>query len=295
MRDKNVAGILALFFGWAGIHRFYLGQVGLGILYAILLFTGVSAILGLIDAIVFFSMDQEVFDYKYNESAIRRRRRMDHRRRRYDTDFDREERRRRERRVDRYQGREKRRELNETRRTESRKYYKRPTPKPVKSNPYKNSGIKKYKDYDYDGAVEDFKKALEIDDKDIAVHFNIACAYSLNEEAEKAFYHLDKAVELGFNDFKRIKEHDALAFLRIQDEFETFESNGFRLEKTQQLESPKEDLLEQASQLSEEEKSIEEELQSADLLEQLKKLGELREKGLLTEEEFVVQKRKLLE
>jgi len=297
MRDKNVAGILALFFGWAGIHRFYLGQVGLGILYAILLFTGISAILGLIDAIVFFSMDQEVFDYKYNEAAIRRRRRMQHRRRRYDTDFDREER-RRDRRVDRYQSREQRRDLRENRNVDRQKYYKRPTPKPVKNNPYKNSGIKKYKDYDYDGAIEDFKKALEIDDKDIAVHFNIACAYSLNEEPDKAFYHLDKAVELGFNDYKRIKEHDALAFLRIQDEFETFEANNFRIKKQQQLEAPKEDLLSAAAQIAEEKEPDEEEIeeaQSGDLLEQLKKLGELRDKGLLTEEEFVVQKRKLLE
>ncbi len=295
MRDKNVAGILALFFGWAGIHRFYLGQVGLGILYAILLFTGISAILGLIDAIVFFSMDQEVFDYKYNEAAIRRRRRMDYRRRQYDTDFDREERKRRERRVERHQSREQRRDLSDARKTQRQQYYQRPTPKPVKSNPYKNSGIKKYKDYDYDGAVEDFKKALEIDNKDIAVHFNIACAYSLNEEAEKSFYHIDKAVELGFNDFKRIKEHDALAFLRIQDEFETFEANGFRLEKVQQLNAAQEDLLSEAAQLAKENEQTEEAFESTDLLEQLKKLGELREKGLLTEEEFVVQKRKLLE
>lgn len=300
MRDKNVAGILALFFGWAGIHRFYLGQVGLGILYAILLFTGISAILGLIDAIVFFSMDQEVFDYKYNEAAIRRRRRMQQRRRKYDTDFDRNDR-RRERRVDQYRSRERKRDLSEQSRTERQKYYKRPTPKPVKSNPYKNSGIKKYKDYDYDGAIEDFKKALEINENDIAVHFNIACAYSLNEEAEKAFYHLDKAVDLGFNDFKRIKEHDALAFLRIQSAFETFEANGFRVKQAPPAAPPpeKEDVLDLAASLKEEEEKTDSEeslqLESGDLLEQLKKLGELRDKGLLTEEEFVVQKRKLLE
>ncbi len=299
MRDKNVAGILALFFGWAGIHRFYLGQVGLGILYAILLFTGISAILGLIDAIVFFSMDQEVFDYKYNEAAIRRRRRVQQRRRRYDTDFEREDR-RRDRRVDQYKSRERKKDLSDERRADRQKYYQRPTPKPVKSNPYKNSGIKKYKDYDYDGAIEDFQKALEIDEKDIAVHFNIACAYSLNEEADKAFHHLDKAVSLGFNDFKRIKEHDALAFLRIQNKFEAFEENGFQIEKAAQIDPPqeKEDVLDLTTAAKEEEKPTNEEnlnLESGDLLEQLKKLGELRDKGLLTEEEFVVQKRKLLE
>ena len=36
MRSKTAAGLFALFLGWAGVHRFYLGQVGLGILYVFL-------------------------------------------------------------------------------------------------------------------------------------------------------------------------------------------------------------------------------------------------------------------
>ena len=123
----------------------------------------------------------------------------------------------------------------------------------------------------------------------MAVHFNIACAYSLNEQVDKAFYHLDRAVALGFNDFKRIKEHDALAYIRIQDQFDEFEQNGFRLIK--QLDAPKENLLDTPLELSDNASANE----SADLLEQLQKLGELREKGLLTEEEFAAQKKRLLE
>jgi len=150
----------------------------------------------------------------------------------------------------------------------------RPTPKP-KSNPFKNSGIEKYKDYDYEGAIEDFVKALQINPKDIAVHFNLACAYSLTEQKDKAFDHLDKATALGFSDFGKIKTHDALAYLRIQDEFEDFEKNRYRLgKKTQENNSNV--------------------LESQNLLEQLKKLAELREQGLLTEEEFSLQKKRLL-
>ncbi len=151
----------------------------------------------------------------------------------------------------------------------------RPTPKP-KSNPFKNSGIEKYKDYDYEGSIEDFNKALQINPKDIAVHFNLACAYSLTEQKEKAFEHLDQATALGFSDFGKIKTHDALAFLRIQDEFEDFEKNRYRLgQKTPENNSG----------------NI---LESQNLLEQLKKLAELREQGLLTEEEFTLQKKRLL-
>ncbi|MEL6843569.1 MAG: hypothetical protein AAFP02_10155, partial [Bacteroidota bacterium] len=42
---------------------------------------------------------------------------------------------------------------------------RRPTAPPSrpKANPFKVSGIKKYKDYDYEGAIEDFKKALSVD------------------------------------------------------------------------------------------------------------------------------------
>jgi len=66
MKDKTLTGLLAIFLGWAGIHRFYLGQVKLGIFYVISMFVGVSLILGLIDAVVFLTMDQEDFDDKYN-------------------------------------------------------------------------------------------------------------------------------------------------------------------------------------------------------------------------------------
>ena len=82
-------------------------------------------------------------------------------------------------------------------------------------------------------------------------------------------------MELGFVDFEKIKGHDALAFLRIQDDFENFAANGYRLTPVP--------------------KTKEENIKATDnLLEQLKKLGELRERGLLTEEEFTIQKKKLL-
>lgn len=289
MKDKNIAGILSLFLGWLGIHRFYLGQAGLGIVYLLLFWTPVIWILSLIDAIAFFSMDQENFDYKYNRQFIQQQGRQ-----RRDTDFDRRDYDRRSRRYDRRERREQREDYRRDRRAPKRPEYRKPTPPPPapkRHNPYKTSGIKKYKEFDYDGAIEDFLKALEIDKKDIAVHFNLACAYSLNEEKDKAFHHLDKAVDNGFNDFRRIKEHDAFAYLRIQPEFEEFEKNGFRL--IQKLEAPKQELLD--TPLAATDPASEEATNaSSDLLEQLQKLGELKEKGLLTEEEFVAQKKKLL-
>ena len=90
-----------------------------------------------------------------------------------------------------------------------------------------------------------------------------------------AFKHLSTAVEMGFNDFDRIDSHDALAYIRIQPQWESFKENGYTLSK--KLEAPKENLLDNDL-----------------LLQQLKKLNELKEKGLITEKEFIEQKAKLI-
>ena len=50
-RRKNPATgvVLALFLGGAGAHRFYLGQTGLGILYALFVWTFIPALVALIE------------------------------------------------------------------------------------------------------------------------------------------------------------------------------------------------------------------------------------------------------
>ena len=136
-------------------------------------------------------------------------------------------------------------------------------------NIHVKSGKLKFLSYDYDGAISDFSKALEINPREIAAHFNIACAYSLNENIEKALFHLDKAVLYGFDDFEKIKTHDALAFLRVQPEFMLFSNNNFRLSGNNIKNEP---LLN---------------------TENIEKLEQLRLRGLLTDEEFNVQKMKI--
>ena len=266
MKNKTVAGVLALVAGYMGLHRFYLGQVGLGIAYIVLLPIFLlnnlwfMLLIGVVDAIALFSMDQDAFDNKYNK-GYEGEKREDRRKQR---DYHRDE---------RYRERNTRRQLSSGQRKSKRS----------KNNPYMKTGKEKFKDYDYEGAIEDFNKALEVDPQNIAAHFNLACAHSLMEHKDKAFYHLDRAVALGFDDFNTIKTRDHLAYLRIQPEFLQFEANNFRLAK--QLKAPKENLLD--------EQPVQQPQQS-DLLEQLQKLARLKEKGLLTEEEFKVQKEKLL-
>ncbi|MCB0707555.1 MAG: NINE protein [Saprospiraceae bacterium] len=280
MKDKNVAGFLALFFGWMGFHRFYLGQVGLGIIFFLLSFSGISVVMGIVDALAFFFMDKDKFNLKYNRKyydEMRQRRDTDYvRRKRGETDFNRGA--RAERRAERESSRRERRGFGprQTRRS----------PSGAKANPYKQSGKDKYKDFDYQGAIEDFKKSLEIQPVDPAVHFNLACAYSLEENVDQSFYHLEQAVATGFKDFKLIKEHDALAFLRIQSSFDAFVENNYKVAVKSE---PKEPL--KADEVKQEDDLLS---TTPDLLDQIKKLGDLRDKGLLTEDEFVDQKKKLL-
>ena len=66
MKEKNTAGIIAFFLGGLGIHRFYLGQTGLGILYLVFCWTFIPAIIAFIDAIIFWTQSQESFNQKYN-------------------------------------------------------------------------------------------------------------------------------------------------------------------------------------------------------------------------------------
>ena len=65
MKNKYVAGILAILLGDLGIHKFYLGRIGSGILYLLFCWTGIPAIIGLIEGIIYLCTDDDTFQVKY--------------------------------------------------------------------------------------------------------------------------------------------------------------------------------------------------------------------------------------
>ena len=75
-KDHVAAGVLGLFFGMFGIHQFYLGNSGKGTLYLLLtlflwwtiLTPILLAVVVLIESIQLLTMDEEEFDYKYNQT-----------------------------------------------------------------------------------------------------------------------------------------------------------------------------------------------------------------------------------
>ena len=52
VKSKVAAGVLAILLGSLGIHKFYLGKIGMGVLYLLFCWTGIPAIVGLIEGII---------------------------------------------------------------------------------------------------------------------------------------------------------------------------------------------------------------------------------------------------
>ena len=71
MKEKYSAVLLASFGGGIGLHKFYLGKIASGVLYAIFAWTFIPFLLSLIDRLYYLFMDQETFDAKYNSSTKR--------------------------------------------------------------------------------------------------------------------------------------------------------------------------------------------------------------------------------
>jgi hypothetical protein len=63
--DRVTAGVLAILLGWAGVHKFYLGDTGLGVLYLCFFWTGIPAIVGLIEGILYLTKTDAEFQEKY--------------------------------------------------------------------------------------------------------------------------------------------------------------------------------------------------------------------------------------
>jgi len=64
-KSKTTAGVLAILLGGIGIHKFYLGKIGIGIVYILFCWTYVPVIIGLIEGIIYLTSSDEKFYLKY--------------------------------------------------------------------------------------------------------------------------------------------------------------------------------------------------------------------------------------
>ena len=64
-KDRVLAIVLALLLGGFGVHKFYLGRVGQGILYLIFCWTFIPTVIAFVEAIIYVTMSDEAFCKKY--------------------------------------------------------------------------------------------------------------------------------------------------------------------------------------------------------------------------------------
>ncbi len=66
VKSKVAAGILAIFLGGIGVHKFYMGKIGMGILYILFCWTGIPACVGFIEGIIYLCSNDENFQLKHH-------------------------------------------------------------------------------------------------------------------------------------------------------------------------------------------------------------------------------------
>jgi TM2 domain-containing membrane protein YozV len=214
MKNKNTAAILAFVVGFVGIHQFYLGNVmlGLGFIFLMKWKFKFAFFLAIAQGIHYLTMSQEEFEYKYAKGFYKRRDKW----------------------KDKW--------ANKTQNTVNQPVVEVETTVPSSSkstwetwttqsnnNTLKAEGIKKYKEYDFKGAIVDFEKILVSEANDYTTLFNLACCYATLEEKDKAFGYLSRAVEVGLKDSEKIAKHDGLAYLRVQPEWDDFVANRYKI------------------------------------------------------------------
>ncbi len=252
MKNKNITAVLAFVLGSVGAHKFYLGNFKMGILYFLFSWTSIPWLISMFEGVQYLTMAEQEFNYKHNSEYMLRQ-------------------------QDEYK-----------RITQGQRGYpptggrRSSSVVPVKKkNPHKKKAAQKYKEYDFDGAIVEYKKALKIEPTDKDVHFRLACIYSLFERSEEAYDHLSKAVRYGFNDEAAIAANDNLVYLRNTVEYKDFVKNGYKKPRPRST-----------SEIHKEQKASLE--ISSQIMSKLEKLAEMKDKGIITEQEFQQQKLKLL-
>ncbi|MER2192256.1 MAG: NINE protein [Solibacillus sp.] len=64
MKNKAVAGLLGIFLGGLGIHKFYMGSMVWGVIYLLFCWTGITAFIGFIEGIIYLVQNEHNFQIK---------------------------------------------------------------------------------------------------------------------------------------------------------------------------------------------------------------------------------------
>ncbi|ELZ04241.1 TM2 domain-containing protein [Natrialba aegyptia] len=68
--DRLAASILALLLGTLGAHKFYQGNVKLGVIYLCFFWTGIPGLLGIVEGILMLVADDIEYEEKYADGSL---------------------------------------------------------------------------------------------------------------------------------------------------------------------------------------------------------------------------------
>lgn len=285
MLNKNLAGFFAFFLGIFGVHYFYVGKWWKGVLqiaafwfFVFLaeesgeelfgMLIAVTVIIPFITSILWWSMPLKKWQAKYDPESL-----------------------------------------------EEENLMSTGVPLMADTKALKAEGIRYYRSADYDLAIEAFLEAADADVADPGTHFNLACSYAQLGQYPESMRHLELSVTFGLPKPERIEKHPALAAMRKHSAFQSFRDNNYRrlnlIEISPQEEVPRAETLEnfgtppQQAAKPKPAPTVNAPQQPAaafddgpspapDLLEQITRLRELHDAGILTQGEYQKQKEKLL-
>ena len=132
--------------------------------------------------------------------------------------------------------------------------------------------IAMYNQHEYHPAIILMQQARALNPVNNSIYYNLACLYSLTHDAE-AFNALSKAIELGYTNFEKINTQRDLEWLRHHPDYNDFVKHGYKLKvKVSDHAHPPQ----------------------GDVYEKLERLAQLKQKGVINEEEFAREKRRIL-
>ena len=137
-----------------------------------------------------------------------------------------------------------------------------------------------YENFDFQGAADLYEDALDLDHYDGESRVFAARCYSLLENSEDAYRHLKKAIQLKASNLELVDEDEGFAWLRLQPDFMARKRSGYG------------EVAATAEMNADEPKSLPS--PEPNILDRLEQLGRLRDRGLLDDEEFAREKRRLL-
>ncbi|HVY60832.1 MAG TPA: redoxin domain-containing protein [Planctomycetota bacterium] len=89
------------------------------------------------------------------------------------------------------------------------------------------TGLEQLQRREFDASIDTFKKAMEIHREQPETYYNIACAYALKGEKDRAIDWFAQALERGFNDETHIEQDHDLDAIRQEPRFKEVMTRAF--------------------------------------------------------------------